>query len=382
MELFENMNPGFKGKRYCSLFSKIVKKFDFLGLIDESQMDNICGELSFVSKALSKSYDIIFKRGLTSNEAIRKLSKITDKNKKPFIDLSGAKQIYDKFQQLNNKSKKKNKVGGSAVEERSIVPYIQPPVSTNDVKRDGSDNSLSSKPPDNSLRTKPPDNSIRTKPRARPSSILATESNGNVISNKYSVSNLRGEQKQFIDKSFDMMEILLICLSLLPLAGWSFDVPLLIYALSQKKYTLAMVTVLNWYIWAFWLIFGVNVNMGPVLKASYLGNTENVVKKTLLFPQKQPSKVLNPFTQAHVKKINDEPYLIDINGNVFSAEINSPTTVGIIIETELMSKNKIEIDKNDRYYDKNRILIDRWDSRYEPVMQVKKEFLKKDKVGP
>ena len=54
-----------------------------------------------------------------------------------------------------------------------------------------------------------------------------------------------------------------------------------------------MITVLNWYIWSFCIIFGLNVNMGPTLKASYLGNQENIVKKLLLLPQKEPTKVLH-----------------------------------------------------------------------------------------
>ena len=137
-----------------------------------------------------------------------------------------------------------------------------------------------------------------------------------------------------------------------------------------------MITVLNWYIWAFWLIFGVNVNMGPVLKASYLGNTENVVKKSLLFPERQPQKVLNPYTEAKAVKINGKPHLVDENGNVFSAEIKCPKTVGILIDKDLLINNNIDIDDyNDIINENNEIMIDRWDTRYEDSMRLIKEKL-------
>ena len=113
------------------------------------------------------------------------------------------------------------------------------------------------------------------------------------------------------------IKVLLISavVSLLPVAGWAFDFPLFVYSLTQRKYTLAMMTVLNWFIWGFWLMFGMNVNMGPTLKSSYLGNQENVVKKALLFPHKEPSKVLYPSTHVQVKEIDGTNYLVDANNN-------------------------------------------------------------------
>lgn len=165
-----------------------------------------------------------------------------------------------------------------------------------------------------------------------------------------------------IDHTFDMMEVLLICLSLLPLAGWAFDFPLLIYSLSQRKYTLAMITVLNWYIWSFCIIFGLNVNMGPTLKASYLGNQENIIKKLLLFPQKEPSKVLNPVVEAKPQEIEGDKYLVDNNGNVYSSQIKSPETVGVMTQDGKF----IAIDSPD----------------YEETLKNNKKIQGKDKIGP
>ena len=296
-----SLNINFHGERYCELLGTMVKKFDLLNIVKEDQIKTLCGELSFVNGALNKAYHIIFKRGLTMGDAISKISKITDKQKKPFINQHDAKKIYNKFQELNSKM-----VGGAA---------------------DNNTSSQSSKTSEPTIRSK-----------------------------------LNYAERKVLDNTFDMMEILLICLSLLPITGWAFDFPLLIYSLAQKKYTLAMITVLNWYIWAFLIIFGVNVNMGPTLKASYLGNHENIIKKLLLFPNKEPTKVLNPFVKAKPREIEGETYLVDDNGNVYSSKIKSPSTVG------LMTKNNKFIPRDSPDYEKE--------------LKNKRAELQKDKIGP
>ena len=277
--------------------------------------------LVFVNASLNKVYDIIFKRGLDYDNVIKKIVSIKDRDNNHFIDKDSAIQIYEKFKKI----KLPPNIGGSGTGNNP--PSI--------LKKSEGDRN-----------------------------VLGKISQMNNISSKHK-SRLNQKERRLLDKSFDMMEILLITLSLLPVAGWTFDFPLLLYSLTQRKYTLAMITVLNWYIWAFWLLFGVNVNMGPTMKTSYLGNSENIVKKALLYPSEPPSKVINPFTKAKVKYINNEPFLIDDNGNVFSAEIKSPSTLGLII-------NK----------DGKETFIDRHDPEYEKELKKKKKDLKKDKIGP
>ncbi len=294
MNNLSNLNLNFKGQRYCEILGQMIKRFDLLNLVKEDQIKGLCGELSFVNSALNKAYHIIFKRGLNMNQAIHKLSKITDKQRRPFINKEDAHKIYEKFQELNSKL-----TGGAANREIKKEP-------------------------------------IRSK--------------------------LSFEERKTVDKTFDMMEVLLICLSLLPLAGWTFDFPLLIYSLFKKKYTLAMITVLNWYIWSFCIIFGVNVNMGPTLKASYLGNQENIIKKFLLFPQKEPTKVLNPYVKAKPKEIDGEKYLVDNNGNVYSSHIKNPDIVGVITQDDKF----VPSDSPD----------------YIPALENKKKEMPRDKVGP
>ncbi len=303
MNNLEGLNINFRGKRYCELLGTMVKKFDLLNIVKEDQIKTLCGEFSFVNGALNKAYQIIFKRGLNMEEAISKISKITDKEKRPFINQYDATKIYKKFQELNNRM-----VGGAEAESKANSSTISP----EDKK------------------------GIRSK--------------------------LTYSERRVVDNTFDMMEVLLICLSLLPITGWAFDFPLLLYSLIQKKYTLAMITVLNWYIWAFLIIFGVNVNMGPTLKASYLGNQENIIKKLLLFPQLEPSKVLNPFVRARPVQIDGEKFLIDENDNIYSSEIKSPSTIGVM--------------------DVNNVFVPRESPDYEDALKKKKELLKKDKVGP
>jgi hypothetical protein len=141
--------------------------------------------------------------------------------------------------------------------------------------------------------------------------------------------NINNETKQIINKTFDMMEILLITLSLLPIAGWTFDFPLFIYAVSNKKYTLAIITVLNWYIWSFWLLFGVNMNIGPTLKSGYLGNNSNVVKNILLNPTKLNLPKNNKLN-AKLTEINGDKYLVDSNKEVYNRDISGLKPIGIL----------------------------------------------------
>lgn len=301
MDNLKKYNLQFKGQRYCKILREVIKRVDLLNIISENRIKKLCKEFSFVNSALSKVYNIIFKRDLNMTQAIKKISHITDKENNPFISRNDAKQLYNKFQELNHKL------------------------------RGGTD--------------------------SKGNKEVTNKSNKETINSKLSYS-----ERRVVDKTFDMMEVLLICLSLLPLAGWAFDFPLLIYSLSQKKYTLAMITVLNWYIWSFCIIFGLNVNMGPTLKASYLGNQENIVKKLLLFPQKEPTKVLNPYVKAKPMEIEGERYLIDDNGNVYNSHIKNPDITGV-----MSTEGKF---------------IARDDPNYESVIKENKERLMKDKIGP
>ena len=152
-----------------------------------------------------------------------------------------------------------------------------------------------------------------------------------------------------------MMEVLLICLSLIPIAGWAFDFPLFIYALVKKKYNLAIITILNWYIWGFWLLFGLYINMGPTMKVSYLGNKQNFIKKILLYSFDNPKKNKDPYTDVREITIKGKKYLKDSDGNLYDNIIRNPELVGVydrdtdkIVKTsdpnynEIVEKNKVE----------------------------------------
>ncbi len=101
MKNLGDLNLDFKGSRYCELLTRIVKKVDILNVLKDDQIKHLCGELSFVNGALNKTYNIIFKRGLNMKEAISKISKITDRDRKPFINLKDATKLYNKFQEFN-----------------------------------------------------------------------------------------------------------------------------------------------------------------------------------------------------------------------------------------------------------------------------------------
>jgi hypothetical protein len=143
----------------------------------------------------------------------------------------------------------------------------------------------------------------------------------------------------------DMMETLLICLSLLPIGGWTFDFPLFIYSLIKKKYSLAIITVLNWYIWGFWLIFGLNINMGPSMKVAYMGNKQNYIKNSLINNVDNPQKQANPYTNVNIHEIDGKKVLMDKKGRVYDPVIKSPEIVGIIDK----KTNKLVKKKDPKY---------------------------------
>ncbi len=432
------LNLDFKGHRYCELLTNMIKKVDLFDIINKRQIQYLCGELSFVNKSLNKVYNIIFKKGLSTKQALGEIKQLKDKDNKPFINSNDANTIYDKFQELNNKVKLKGGMydqgmgmgqgmydqgmgmgqgmydqgmgmgQGMYNQGMGMNPGMGMGMGMNPgmgmgMGMDpnmgmgmgmGMDPSMmgmnpgmmgmnpgmmgmnpgmmgmnpgmsTNKDTDKDIKT---DLEIKTNKKKKKSNNKddKDDNDDDKEDTKKNIGNIHSRltysERKTVNDKFDMMEVLLICLSLLPLAGWAFDFPLLLYSLSQKKYTLAMITVLNWYIWSFLIIFGVNVNLGPTLKASYLGNQENVIKKLLLFPKKEPSKVLNPFVNARPTKIEGDNYLVDDNGNVYSSQVKNPSTVGLLTE--------------------NGVFIARDSPEYEQSLKAKKDSLKKDKIGP
>ena len=292
-----------KGHRYCYLLMSLIKKFDLFELIAPSHIEELCTRVSIVNGGLQKCYNIIFTRGLTKKQALKKMMKITDKQHRPLLDPNKVSEVYDKFQTIANGLRPNNTKGGS-------------------------------------------DKKITKKASQLP--------------------ELNKAQKELVEKTFDMMEVLLISLSLLPIAGWTFDFPLFIYAISHKKYTLAMITVLNWYIWSFWLLFGVNMNVGPTLKASYLGNGENLVKKALLDPASLSKLIKDRFLQAKVRDIDGNKYLVDDYGEVYERKVSDLKPIGIL------NKDQHLLKPNDPgYWDaKDQILKDKLTRReHKPLSQ-------------
>ena len=149
--------------------------------------------------------------------------------------------------------------------------------------------------------------------------------------------NLSSGQKEVVKDDMDMIEMLLICLSILPVAGWSFDFPLFIYAVIKKRYALAIITVLNWYIWGFWLIFGLNINFGPAMKISYIANKQNVVKHSLLKGVSNSNKQVDPYKDVFIKNIDGNQYVVDKENKVYNPIIKEPKVIGVLDK----KKNKI-----------------------------------------
>ena len=344
--------PKIKGGNYCHMVHTLVKKFDLLNLVDDRTVKRLCKDLSFVNDSLGKAYEIIFNQGHDSNTVIRKLMSLRDPSQKTFINKKDAHELVAKFKKFTEHLQ-----GGSDDPELDQALNSEDSASVDSASEDSASEDSAS---ENSA-------SVDSVNRGSASTDNESDMGRDLRARKVRVPPVKNmltkPQKKVINDTFDMMEVLLICLSLLPIAGWTFDFPLLIYSLANKKYTLVMITVLNWYIWAFWLMFGMNVNLGPTMKATYLGNHENVVKKALLYPEKEPTKVINPFTNAQVRKMPDgKNYLVDKNGNVYSAEVTSPKTIGILTKDNRFVKRK--------------------DPEYEQALLNKQKFLKKDKIGP
>lgn len=351
----------FKGRRYCDTLIGIVKKFDMFNLMKEDHIRKMCKEVSFVNKMLNVSYDIIFRQGLHKDDAIKKMTDLRDRDNNTFMDSKGAEQIYHKFNEL---SRNINKIGANS--DNNAVDRDD--ISSSKISGGGSKSKKSSKNQRRRRKT-----TKLSKNKNTYNKLLSYQGgsssdddddddadDGNM--DKKVKTNLSKPQKEMVDKTFDMMEVLLICLSLLPIAGWAFDFPLMIYSIVKKKYTLSMITILNWLIWSMWLLFGMWVNMGPTMKASYLGNQENLVKKSLLFPTKATSKVINPYTQANPVTINGKPYLKDTIGNVFSAEVHHPEMIGFL--------------------DQDGTIIKKGAGNYEETLRKIKESKHKKKIGP
>ena len=91
----------FKGKRYCDSIIHLAKKFDMFNIIKDHHIRRICKEVSFVNKMLNVTYDIIFRQGLSRQEALSKMQKLRDRNNHRFIDSDSADQLYQKFQELS-----------------------------------------------------------------------------------------------------------------------------------------------------------------------------------------------------------------------------------------------------------------------------------------
>lgn len=340
----------FKGGRYCDTIITLAKKFDMFNLVKDHHIRRICKEVSFVNKMLNVTYDIIFRQGLNRHDAIQKMLLLRDRDKHKFIDPDGANQIYQKFQELSNQINK-------GATEKPVID-------------------LENLPPSVGIRSGGGRRKGKTTNKRRRRKVVkggASDSDSDSDSKDTSddeddnmdtpvKNNLSEAQRRTVDKTFDMMEIVLICLSLLPLAGWTFDFPLLIYSLIKQKYTLSMITVLNWFIWAGWLCLGIWVNLGPTMKASYLGNRDNLVKKSLLYPTKATSKIISPYTVTKPVVIDGRDYLVDGVGNLFSAEIQSPTMIGIL---------------NDQ-----RKIVKKGDDDYEETLRQLKHSKHKKKIGP
>ena len=126
------------------------------------------------------------------------------------------------------------------------------------------------------------------------------EEKKNINSTK-SVEQLR-TQSAYIDDKIDLVKLLLLSLSTMPLAGWIYDVILFFYSLLYDDYLLSILTVFSLML----SIFGV----GPLMKLFYLFNESQQIRSVIDNPEEISNAVFNKQAQKPLMSLqNGNDYL-------------------------------------------------------------------------
>ena len=134
---------------------------------------------------------------------------------------------------------------------------------------------------------------------------------------------------RFILEKMDIMEIILITLSMIPLVGWSFDFFIAIYALKNKNLKLALITLLGW------IIFG----FGPAFKSFYLFDKTQQSKNILSKADYNYNRDYEDLKKVGLQKINGLWKIVDNNNNVYEPVIRNAKKIGTL------SSDRTEIKK-------------------------------------
>ena len=280
----------------------------------------ICKELYNINHFLVNAYDDIFIKKLEHRQIIKNMLKIKNNNGKRVLTKKEAFDILSNFLKINNKVN--HQAGGG-----------EDALSGEDAGKDaGSD----SGPP----------------PKMSEFYNSSSDNKSDTSEDEFPIQDLEisdEQESQFkksvLENNFDMVEMMLICLSLFPMMGWMFDFYLVAYALIQKKYGLAIITILNWYVWGFWALFGLNpfVNLGPLFKVGYLGNQGTKIKRVFGCGKLKHDKLFKdeilqsqgittkPQKLAHPTYGTDMNFLVDDRtGFVYNSVIRHPEIIGVI----------------------------------------------------
>jgi hypothetical protein len=303
----------------------------------QKQVGTICNELYNINNFLVNTYDDIFRKKLGHTHIIKNMLKIKNSDGERILTKKEAFDILSNFLKINNKSN--HQTGGG--EQGS--PVQGSPVQGSPVQ--------GSPVPGSPAPGSPAPGSLAPLPGM--SEFYNSDSDGSgKQGDEFPIQDVEisDEQetqfkKDVLEKNFDMVEMMLICLSLFPMMGWMFDFYLVAYALIQKKYGLAIITILNWYIWGFWSLFGMNpfVNLGPLFKFGYLGNQGSKIKRIFGCGKLKHDKYFKdeilqsqgintkPTKLLHPKYGTEMNFLVDDRtGFVYNSVIRHPEIIGVI----------------------------------------------------
>ena len=279
---------------YCKLLRDILAEN---GLDDTffPYISKLCEEFNFLNEVFNDLYEITTNTQLNKGQQIRKIIDIQNGDGDEIFDRAAAYEIYDKMQELNPKVQplweQSDTQNIDAIELQEMGGGATPSISTGTTAKNAPTGTTAKNAP--------------TKPTLYPF------------------------QEKFLREKLDMIEIMLIAMSVTPITGWIWDFWIICYALIYGKYRLAITTCLSWYVWSFWALFGMYINVGPNLKVWYLSDNSQKLKKVLEDPELDKYD-LDPYIKTRVRVIDGFPYLVDEENNVYSAIIENDGKIGNI----------------------------------------------------
>lgn len=276
---------------YCKLLRDILAENN-LDEVFFPYISKLCEEFNFLNEVFNELYEITTNNQLNKRQQIAAIIAIQNDDGDEIFDRAAAYEIYDKMQELN--------------------PKVQPLWEQSDAEN------IDAIEMQEMGGGAVPQNPNKAKTAGKQSSKNAPDK-----------PTLYPFQEKFLKEKLDMIEIMLISMSVMPITGWMWDFWIICYALIYGKYRLAITTCLSWYIWSFWALFGMYVNMGPNLKLWYLSDNSQKLKKVLEDPELDKYD-LDPYIKTRVRVIDGFPYLVDEENNVYSAIIENDGKIGNI----------------------------------------------------